>query len=110
MSFLDFDEEKQINISTASPQERESVSRLRVLEDKLDRIEQNLSVLMSVIIVSQKSAAVAAGITPETIRNKTLRDQAEVLGREDSTLNFVTLKQVAGLRRRKKPRRKRLSR
>lgn len=72
-------------------------------EERLDRIERLLTAIASAIVVSQKDAATIAGVSDDTLRNMALRGEVEPLQADGSRLNFLTLKQTAEL----KPRRKR---
>ncbi len=71
-------------------------------EEKLNRIEAKLDALLSVILVQQKDACEAAGVTPETVRNKVLRGEVEIFQSDGSRLNYLKLSDVPNLKRRSK--------
>ena len=73
---------------------------------RMDRIERKLDLLLSVIVVRQKDASEAVGVSDDTIRNKVLRGETEVLQRDGSRLNFLTLAEVGELKPRRSPKRK----
>lgn len=74
--------------------------------ERIDRIEQKLDLLLSVIVVQQKDACEAVGISPDTVRNHVLRGNTEVLQRDGSRLNFLTLTTVGELKPRKSVKRR----
>lgn len=65
---------------------------------RLSKIEQQLSFLLSVIVVQQKDACAVSGVSPETVKNKARRGEVEILQFDGSRRNFVTLKDAAGLK------------
>lgn len=76
------------------------------LEAKVDALNAKMDLILSVIVVQQKDVCEAIGITPETVRNKVLRGETEVLQRDGSRLNFLTLEQAGELKPRLIPRKK----
>ncbi len=58
------------------------------LTERLDRIEKKFDLILSVIVVQQKDACLAVGVSPDTVRNKVLRNEVEVLQRDGSRLNI----------------------
>lgn len=77
------------------------------LEQKVDDLTAKVDLLLSVIVVQQKDACEAVGISPDTVRNKVLSGDAEVLQRDGSRLNFLTLTTVGELKVRRKAKRRR---
>ena len=73
---------------------------------RLERLEQKLDLILSVIVVQQKDACQAVGISDDTIRNKVLRGETEVLQRDGSRLNYLTLEGVGDLKVRRRPKRR----
>lgn len=73
---------------------------------KVDELTEKVDLLLSVIVVRQKEACAAAGITEATARNKALAGEFEVLTPDGSRLNFLQLKEVANLKKRTKTKRK----
>lgn len=69
-------------------------------KDRLDRIEAKLDALLSVIVIQQKDACEAAGITPETARAKVLRGEVELFQSDGSRLNYLKLADVPKLKKR----------
>ena len=69
-----------------------------------EEIEAQIGPLKSVIVVKQKDACEALGITDDTARNRLKNGNVEILQRDGSRLVYFELRQVDGLRRR--PRRK----
>ena len=74
-------------------------------DEQLNRIEGKLDILLSVIVIQQKDAAAAAGVHSDTVRNKVLKGELEVLTADGSRLNFLQLKDVPNLKKRSKKRR-----
>lgn len=73
------------------------------LKKEVNELNKKLDLILSVIVVQQKDACEAAGITSAAVRQRVLRGDVEVMQRDGSRLNFLTLSEVGGL----KPRRKR---
>ena len=71
------------------------------LEQKVDELTKKVDLLLSVIAIPQQLAADIAGVNRNTISNRAKKGQVEVLQKDGSSLNFVTIKQVSEL----KPRR-----
>ncbi len=69
--------------------------------ERIARIEQKLDLILSVIAIPQQLAADVSGVHRDTIINKAKKGELEVLQKDGSSLNFVTLKQASEL----KPRR-----
>lgn len=76
------------------------------LVERLDRIEKKMDLFLSVIVVQQKDACEAAGISPDTVRNRVLSGDMSVLQRDGSRLNYLTLEQTGELKPRRKAKRK----
>ena len=76
------------------------------LEEKVDVLNAKMDLILSVIVVQQKDACLAVGITPETVRNKVLRGDTEILQRDGSRLNYLTLEQAGELKPRRIPRKR----
>lgn len=76
------------------------------IAERLKSVEDMLKLLLSVVVVQQKDACEALGISPETVRNKVLRGETEVLSADGSRLNYITLENVNGLKKRKPTKRK----
>jgi hypothetical protein len=73
---------------------------------RIDRIERKLDLILSCIVVQQKDAAEAVGVSSDTVRNKVLRGEIEILQRDGSRLNYLTLKTTGNLKVRTKTRRR----
>lgn len=71
-------------------------------EDRIDRIEKKLDLILSVIVVQQKDACEAVGVTPETARKRILAGDVELLQKDGSRLNFFTLSEMEKLKVRRK--------
>ena len=69
-------------------------------KDRLDRIEAKLDALLSVIVIQQKDACEAAGITAATARAKVLRGELDILQGDGSRLNYIKLTAVPKLKKR----------
>lgn len=78
----------------------EEKDRLDRIEAKLDATQNAINVLLSVIVIQQKDACEAAGITQETARAKVLRGELEVLQSDGSRLNYLKLTEVPKLKKR----------
>lgn len=76
------------------------------LIERLDRIEQKMDLFLRVIVVQQKDACEAVGISPDTVRNRVLSGDMSVLQRDGSRLNYLTLEQTGELKTRRKAKRK----
>ncbi len=76
------------------------------LIERLDRIEQKMDLFLRVIVVQQKDACEAVGISPDTVRNCVLSGDMTVLQRDGSRLNYLTLEQTGELKTRRKAKRK----
>lgn len=63
-------------------------------------VDAKLDPLLSVIVVQQKDACEAIGVSDDTVRNKSLRGEINVLQRDGSRLNYITLKEIGGLKSR----------
>ena len=63
-------------------------------------IEAQIGPLKSVIVVKQKDACEALGITDDTARSRSRNGNVEILQRDGSRLVYFELRQVDGLRRR----------
>ncbi len=68
--------------------------------ERIERIEKKLDFILSVIVVQQKDACEAVGVHPDTVRNKVLRGETEILQRDGSRLNYLTLEQAGDLKKR----------
>lgn len=73
--------------------------------ERITRIEQKLDLILSVIVVQQKDACEAVGISSNTVRNRVLSGDISVLQRDGSHLNYLTLEQTGQLKTRKKAKR-----
>ena len=73
---------------------------------RLERIEKKMDLILSVIVVQQKDACEAVGVSPDTVRNRVLRGDTEVLQRDGSRLNYLTLEQTGELKTRKRAKRR----
>ena len=76
------------------------------IEERLDRIEKKFDLILSVLVVQQKDACEAMGVSDDTVRNKVLRGEVEILQRDGSRLNFLTLADAGELKKRKHLRRR----
>lgn len=74
--------------------------------ERITRIEQKLDLILSVIVVQQKDACEAVGVSPDTVRNRVLSGDTTILQRDGSRLNYLTLEQAGELKTRKKTRRR----
>ena len=77
------------------------------LEKKVDDLTAKLDLIISAIVFQQKDACEFTGMTQATVRNHVLRGDTEVLQRDGSSLNFLTLKSVGELKPRRRAKRKR---
>jgi len=68
----------------------------------LERIERKVDFILSVLVVQQKDVVAATGIDPETIRKRAEAGEIELLSRDGSRLNFMTLKTAYDLKQRKR--------
>lgn len=75
--------------------------------ERLDRLEKKLDLILSVIVVQQKDACEAVGVSADTARNKVLAGDVEVLQADGSRLNYYTLKETAKLKPRRPAKRRR---
>lgn len=66
-----------------------------------EEVSAKIDPLLNVIVVQQKDACDAAGVCDDTVRKKALRGEVNILQRDGSRLNYVTITQMSGL----KPRR-----
>ena len=76
------------------------------IKQELSEIKEMLSLLVSVVVISQKTAGQIADVSVNTIRNKVLRGEMDVLSATGSKLNYLTLKQTGELKPRRKPKRR----
>lgn len=76
------------------------------IEERLERIEKKFDLILSVIVVQQKDVCAAKNISPDTVRNKVLSGDTEVLQADGSRLNFMTLKTAGELKPRRNRKRK----
>lgn len=67
-----------------------------------EEVSRKIDPLLNVIVLQQKDICDATGISNDTVRNKALRGELTVLGRDGSRLNYLTLKQAGELRPRKR--------
>ncbi len=74
--------------------------------ERLERIEKKMDLILSVIVVQQKDACEAVGVSPDTVRNRVLRGDTEILQRDGSRLNYLTLQQTGELKTRKRAKRR----
>lgn len=74
--------------------------------ERIDRIEKKLDLILSCIVIQQKDAAEAVGVSPDTVRDKVLRGEIDILQRDGSRLNYLTLEDVGELKVRTKARRR----
>ena len=77
------------------------------LREEVREIKNMLAVILDSIIVQQKDACQAAGVSPDTVRNKVLSGEIDILHAQGSRLNFMTLKTVGNLKKRKPLKRRR---
>lgn len=75
------------------------------VEKAVAPLREKLDLLLSAIAVQQKDAAVIAGVTSDTVRNKAIRGDIEILQRPGSRLNFVTLTEASNLKPKRTKRR-----
>lgn len=73
-------------------------------DERIDRIEKKLDLILSVIVVQQKDACEAVGVTPETARKRILAGDVELLQKDGSRLNFFTLQETNKLKVRRRKR------
>ena len=74
--------------------------------ERLERLEKKLDLILSAIVIQQKDACEMVGITSDTIRNKVLRGETEVLQRDGSRLNYLTLENAGDLKVRRRLKRR----
>lgn len=72
------------------------------VQEAVEPLREKIDLLMRAIVVQQKDACEIAGVSPDTVRNKATRGEVEILQKDGSRLNYLTLKQTAELRPRKK--------
>lgn len=76
------------------------------LREEVRELKNMVAILLEAIVVPQKDAAEIAGITPHTIRNKVKNGELDILQGDGSRLNYLTLTQTIGLKKRKTSKRK----
>jgi hypothetical protein len=91
--------EEALKVLLESP-ENETEAEWRV------RMEKKIDVILSCIVIQQKNAAEAVGVSPDTVRDKVLRGEIDVLQRDGSRLNYLTLEDVGELKVRTKRKRR----
>lgn len=69
-------------------------------EAKLDRLSEQIDLIMNALIIQQKDAAQLAGVSAATIRNYAKEGKIQPLQKDGSRLNFFTLKDVDNIKRR----------
>jgi hypothetical protein len=74
----------------------------KAVDDAVAPLQRQLDQLLAAIVIQQKDACEMAGVSEETARNKAKRGEIEILQRDGSRLNYITLKSAGEL----KPRRK----
>ena len=67
-----------------------------------EEVSRKLDPLLNVIVLQQKDVCEATGISNDTVRNKAVRGELEILQRPGSRLNYLTLKEAGELRPRKR--------
>ena len=70
------------------------------MSEELGRIERKVDFLLSIIVAQQKDAIEALGIDPATLRARVENGEVELLSKDGSRLNFITLKSAYDLKQR----------
>jgi len=66
----------------------------------LESVNTKLDLLLGAIAVQQKDAVEIAGVSKDTPRNAYLSGDLEILSRDGSRLNYITLESVGDLKKR----------
>ena len=74
----------------------------KAVDEAVAPLQRQLDQLMAAIVIQQKDACEIAGVSEETARNKAKSGEIEILQKDGSRLNFLTLKSVSGLKPRNK--------
>lgn len=71
------------------------------IAEEIKEMRNQLDLILSIIVIPQQLAADVIGIHRDTISNRARRGKVEILQKDGSSLNFVTLKQTGELKSRR---------
>lgn len=75
----------------------------QAIAEAVEPLQKQIDQLLSVVVVQQKDACTIAGVSDEIIRNRARKGEVSLLQKNGSRLNYLTLKDVSGLKPRRKP-------